>query len=83
MTFDSERLLIVAIYIWLSLASYVVFLTTLVWNTDALEATKSNDGKDQILNFDPTTGTCDVTELLATLRKTYSSSLITTCLSKF
>ena len=30
MTFNSERLLIVAIYIWLPPASYVVFLTTLV-----------------------------------------------------
>ena len=30
MNFDSEGLLIVAIYIWLPLASYVVFLTTLV-----------------------------------------------------
>ena len=30
MTFESEGLLIVAIYIWLPLASYVVFLTTLV-----------------------------------------------------
>ena len=30
MTFESEGLLIVAIYIWLLLASYVVFLTTLV-----------------------------------------------------
>ena len=31
MTFESEGLLIVAIYIWLPLASYVVFLTTLVY----------------------------------------------------
>ena len=30
MTFESEGLLIVAIYIWLPPASYVVFLTTLV-----------------------------------------------------
>ena len=30
MTFDSEGLLIVAIYIWLLPASYVVFLTILV-----------------------------------------------------
>ena len=30
MTFESEGLLIVAIYIWLLPASYVVFLTTLV-----------------------------------------------------
>ena len=30
MNFDSEGLLIVVIYIWLPLASYVVFLTTLV-----------------------------------------------------
>ena len=30
MTFESEGLLIVAIYIWLPRASYVVFLTTLV-----------------------------------------------------
>ena len=30
MTFDLEGLLIVAIYIWLSPESYVVFLTTLV-----------------------------------------------------
>ena len=30
MTFESEGLLIVVIYIWLPLASYVVFLTTLV-----------------------------------------------------
>ena len=30
MTFESEWLLIVAIYIWLLLASYIVFLTTLV-----------------------------------------------------
>ena len=30
MTFESEGLLIVAIYMWLQLASYVVFLTTLV-----------------------------------------------------
>ena len=30
MTFESESLLIVAIYIWLPPASYVVFLTTLV-----------------------------------------------------
>ena len=29
MTFESEGLLIVAIYIWLQPASYVVFLTTL------------------------------------------------------
>ena len=32
MTFESEGLLIVAIYIWLVPASYVVFLTTLVSN---------------------------------------------------
>ena len=31
MTFESEGLLIVAIYIWLPPASYVVFLTTLVF----------------------------------------------------
>ena len=31
MTFESEGLLIVAIYIWLPPASYVVFLTTLVY----------------------------------------------------
>ena len=30
MTFESEGLYIVAIYIWLPPASYVVFLTTLV-----------------------------------------------------
>ena len=30
MTFESEGLLIVAIYMWLPSASYVVFLTTLV-----------------------------------------------------
>ena len=30
MNFESEGLLIVAIYIWFLLASYVVFLTTLV-----------------------------------------------------
>ena len=30
MTFESEGLLFVAIYIWLPPASYVVFLTTLV-----------------------------------------------------
>ena len=30
MTFESEGLLIVAIYIWLLPASYVAFLTTLV-----------------------------------------------------
>ena len=30
MTFESEGLFIVAIYIWLPPASYVVFLTTLV-----------------------------------------------------
>ena len=30
MTFESEGLLIVAIYIWLPPASYIVFLTTLV-----------------------------------------------------
>ena len=30
MTFESEGLLIVAVYIWLLPASYVVFLTTLV-----------------------------------------------------
>ena len=38
MTFESEGLLIVAIYIWLPRASYVVFLTTLVTpylNTEA------------------------------------------------
>ena len=32
MSFESEGLLIVAIYIWLLSASYVVFLTTLVQN---------------------------------------------------
>ena len=32
MTFESEGLLIVAIYIWLPPVSYVVFLTTLIKN---------------------------------------------------
>ena len=36
MTFESEGLYIVAIYIWLPPASYVVFLTTLVHYCDLL-----------------------------------------------
>ena len=37
MTFESAGLLIVAIYIWLPPASYVVFLTTLVYFSTNLE----------------------------------------------
>ena len=36
MTFESAGLLIVAIYIWLPPASYVVFLTTLVSGSQSL-----------------------------------------------
>ena len=46
MTFESAGLLIVAIYIWLPPASYVVFLTTLVIST--LLFRSENNGVDKV-----------------------------------
>ena len=43
MTFESEGLYIVAIYIWLPPASYVVFLTTLVFYQITLRQMKYLD----------------------------------------
>ena len=45
MTFETEGLLIVAIYIWLPLSSNVVFLTTLVSFMDSTEPSFTEMGK--------------------------------------
>ena len=50
MTFESEGLLIVAIYIWLPPASYVVFLTTLVFIVLALYIFYTFSLSPQLLN---------------------------------
>ena len=53
---------------------------TCLWNTDAPAARKSNYGKNlQVLHFDPAPPpvACDVGQVWATLRWTYSPSLVT------
>ena len=56
MTFDSDGLRIVAIYIWLPPASYVVFLTTLVKNFNLCNSFLTRGGRALIFRMCITCG---------------------------